>query len=67
VKVFATLAVESGRAILERGIVADPALLASFLSDKRDLIREADGEDADTFIGRLEGMTEKVAFRVIFG
>lgn len=67
VKVFATLAVESGRAILERGIVADPALLASFLSDKRDLIREADGEDADTFIGRLEGMTGKVAFRVIFG
>lgn len=67
VKVFATLAVESGRAILERGILADPATLAEFLRGKKEQIREADGGDADTFIDRLETMTGKVAVRLVFG
>lgn len=67
VKVFATLAVESGRSILERGILADPVILAEFLGGKKDQIVEADGADAETFLRRLETMPGKVAVKLAFG
>jgi hypothetical protein len=66
VKVFSTLAVESGRNILGRGILVDAAVLAEFLDGKRGQIVEAGGMSADDFIAGLAGKTGDVAVRISF-
>lgn len=61
VKVFSTLAVASGRKILERGILIDAAVLATFLKGKQQFL----GDDANV-IERVEGETGLVPIRVRF-
>ena len=63
VKVFSTLAVASGRDILRRGILIDPAILARFLTDRKASIRGADSAD---LIRSVEGMSGLVPIRVEF-
>jgi len=53
VKLFSTLAVESGAAILKRGVSVDARLLADFLADKTDSIIEIDGMDGEAFVASL--------------
>ncbi|WP_319585066.1 hypothetical protein [uncultured Pseudodesulfovibrio sp.] len=65
-KVFSTLAVESGRGLLGRGILVDADLLAGFLSEKKALLLEGDGLNADAFIARVQGLSGKVPVRVTF-
>ena len=65
-KVFSTLAVEVGRDVLKRGILVDPAMLAVFLADKKALILEAEGNDADAFLAKLETMVGVVSICVDF-
>ncbi|MEZ7197006.1 hypothetical protein [Pseudodesulfovibrio karagichevae] len=65
-KVFSTLAVESGRGLLARGILVDAALLAEFLRGKKAQIVKAGGLDADGFLARLDGLSGDVAIRVTF-
>lgn len=66
VKVFSTLAVETGRQILERGILVDAASLASFLEGKKEFIGEADGGTANAFIAKIGAMSGNVPIRVEF-
>lgn len=65
-KVFSTLAVESGRGLLARGILVDAAVLAEFLRGKKAQIVEAGGLDADGFLARLDSLSGDVAIRVTF-
>jgi hypothetical protein len=65
-KVFSTLAVESGRGLLARGILVDAAVLAAFLREKKAQIIEAGGLNADGFLARLDGMDGDVPIRVTF-
>lgn len=65
-KIFSTLAVETGRGLLARGILVDAGVLADFLRDKEPEILEVDGRDAGEFLERLEDMTGYVPIRVIF-
>jgi len=65
-KVFSTLAVESGRGLLTRGILVDAAVLADFLREKKSRIVKADGLDADGFLARLKSLEGYVPIRVNF-
>jgi hypothetical protein len=65
-KVFSTLAVESGRGLLARGILVDAVQLAGFLREKKGQFLEGDGLDADDFIARLDGLSGQVPVRVTF-
>ncbi|WP_148266934.1 hypothetical protein [Pseudodesulfovibrio mercurii] len=65
-KVFSTLAAETGRGLLARGILVDAGVLAEFLRDRKAQILSADGLDAEGFLARLETMTGDVSIRVIF-
>jgi hypothetical protein len=65
-KVFSTLAVESGRGLLARGILVDAAELAGFLRGRKEQILEGDGLDADGFLARLDGLSGDVSIRVTF-
>lgn len=65
-KIFSTLAVETGRGLLARGILVDAGLLADFLRDKEPEILEVNGEDADGFLKRLGSATGYVFIRVTF-
>ncbi|HKI82544.1 MAG TPA: hypothetical protein VKA04_12920, partial [Pseudodesulfovibrio sp.] len=65
-KVFSTLAVESGRGLLGRGILVDAALLAGFLREKKALFVEGDGLDADGFFAKLDGLSGFLPVRVTF-
>ena len=53
VKLFSTLAVESGIAVLGRGVSMDAEVLADFLADKTDSIIDADGKDGEAFVAFL--------------
>ncbi|MCJ2164061.1 MULTISPECIES: hypothetical protein [unclassified Pseudodesulfovibrio] len=66
VKIFSTLAVESGRDLLRRGILVDANMLASFLIDKKAQIVEADEVDADTILAKLEAMSGNIPISVEF-
>ena len=66
VKVFSTLAVETGRDILGRGLLVDAAELAAFLRDKKAVILKGDGLDAEAFLARLETLDGDVPVRVEF-
>ncbi|XXJ20022.1 hypothetical protein ACR42D_10840 [Desulfovibrio caledoniensis] len=65
-KVFSTLAVESGRGLLARGILVDAGLLAGFLREKKGLFLKGDGLEADEFLTRLDTLSGPVSVRVTF-
>jgi hypothetical protein len=67
VKIFSTLAVESGRDILKRGILVDANMLATFLADKKSQIVEAEGVGADTLLAKLATMSGNIPICVNFG
>lgn len=66
VKIFSTLAVESGRRVLARGILVDAALLARFLREKKAQLVGGDGLDAEGVLARLDGLSGDVPVRVTF-
>jgi hypothetical protein len=66
VKVFSTLAVESGRGLLERGIMVDAALLAVFLREKKAQLLGGDGLAPETFLGRIGEQSGPLPIRVTF-
>jgi hypothetical protein len=65
-KVFSTLAVESGRGLLARGILVDAGLLAGFLREKKGLFLKGDELGVDDFIARLDTLSGPVSVRVTF-
>lgn len=67
VKLFSTLAVESGTGILERGVSLDAGQLADFLADKVDMIIDADGLDGETFLADLRQRDGLIRIRTVFG
>lgn len=65
-KLFSTLAVETGVAVLGRGVILKAGDLADFLEDKVDAIIEADGSDGLSFIAMLREKGGKVTVAVDF-
>nr|WP_321257466.1 hypothetical protein [uncultured Pseudodesulfovibrio sp.] len=65
-KIFSTLAVETGIDILGRGILVAPSVLVDFLGEKKDMITEADSKNGNEFIESIRTMKDKVGIRVIF-
>jgi hypothetical protein len=66
VKLFSTLAAESGVAILGRGVSLDARLLADFLADKVDCIIDADGMGGEAFVNGLREREGRVSISVEF-
>ena len=66
VKLFSSLAVEAGAAILGRGVVMDALMLADFLADKTESILDADGMDGKSFVKSLKEMGGTVPICVEF-
>lgn len=65
-KIFSTLAVQTGRELLERGILIDAGVLDDFLNDKESMIVEAEGSDGEAFLDKLSGMSGSVGVSVVF-
>lgn len=65
-KIFSTLAVETGVDVLGRGILVDSVSLADFLEEKEHMIIETGGKSGNDFIESLRTMKGKVGIRVIF-
>lgn len=65
-KIFSTLAVETGIDVLGRGILVESLTLADFLEEKSDLIIEADGKKGKELVEYIRTMKDKIGIRVIF-
>nr|WP_321514172.1 hypothetical protein [uncultured Pseudodesulfovibrio sp.] len=65
-KIFSTLAVETGVDVLGRGILVEASNLADFLEKKEKLIIDADGKTGCQFIDELRSMEGKIGIRVTF-
>lgn len=66
VKLFSSLAAESGVAVLAQGVSVDARLLADFLADKTDCIIDADGKGGEAFVEGLKGREDKIRISVVF-
>lgn len=66
VKLFSSLAAESGAAVLERGVTMDALMLADFLADRTDQVIDADGMDGEALVAALRDGGGRIAIRVEF-
>jgi len=65
-KIFSSLAVETGRDVLRRGIEIDAAVLAEFLTDKADMIRTSNSPNTTELLSGLREIEGYVSIRVEF-
>ncbi len=65
-KIFSTLAVETGSDVLGRGILLNADDLTAFLADKMDKVLETGGMDGKTCLEKLAAMEGTVLVRVLF-
>lgn len=66
VKVFSTLAVDTGVDLLGRGIEINAAILADFLKEKAEFIVKQDGVSAEAIVSSLREMEGDIRIRVRF-
>lgn len=66
VKIFSTLAVETGEAVLRRGIEIDAHLLADFLTEKVGELLDADGLSTEVLLSGLQKNDGTVRITVLF-
>ena len=66
VKIFSLLAVDTGVDVLKRGISINAELLAGFLEDRMELVRDANGLDVSELIALLQAKKGDVPVAVEF-
>ena len=66
VKIFSLLAVDTGVDVLKRGIFINAELLAGFLEDRMELVRDAAGLDVSELIALLQTKEGDVSVTVEF-
>ncbi|MUM77031.1 hypothetical protein GKC30_05235 [Pseudodesulfovibrio sp. F-1] len=66
VKIFSTLAVDTGEAVLARGIILDAADLAEFLSRQQAHLLPLDGQSVEYQLAEARTMTGRVVVSVEF-
>lgn len=66
VKIFSSLAVDTGESVLGRGIEIDARLLADFLAEKSDALLEADGLALETLPSELKKTEGNIRVTVLF-
>ncbi|WP_229593702.1 hypothetical protein [Pseudodesulfovibrio sediminis] len=64
-KIFSTLAVETGRALLERGLDVDAEILAAFLHENKQHINSVNNMSGQEFVDKLRAMNGFVRIKVV--
>ncbi len=66
VKIFSTLAVETGVDVLKKGIAIDAGLLADFIEKRMEQVIEANGMNSTKLIAFLRKTTDVISLEVEF-